>query len=141
MISLCIILWECMNSRAEKMQAAKNLVSCSVNLCFRQIWYLKSPPGIRSMTRKSESLSWNACRIFTMNLCFSLFRRSLSFLIDSLLFLAKMLIEDRSTLPWTSLSWQRTVQSFYLEPCELSQILPFLSRGCISSCSCIFFRK
>ncbi len=94
-MSLWIIFWECMYSKPRKMQAAKNLVCYSVNLCFRQMWYLKSPPGIRSITRYKVSLSWKAWRILIMNLFLSTLSRFLSFLMDSLLFFARILDKSK----------------------------------------------
>lgn len=51
LMSLWMIFWECMYSREMKMQAAKKRVCSSVKRCFLQIWYLRSPPGIRSIIR------------------------------------------------------------------------------------------
>jgi hypothetical protein len=91
LISLWIIFCECMYYKPRKIHAAKNRVCCSVNLCFLQMWYLKSPPGMRSITKYKVSLSWKACLMLIMNLFFSILSRFLSFLIDSLLFLARIL--------------------------------------------------
>ena len=81
----------CTNSSPWQMQAAKNLICCYVNLCFLQIWYRKSPPGIKSIIKYKVYLSWNACLMFTKNLCFKNVNSFLSFLTDSILFLVMML--------------------------------------------------
>jgi len=44
------------------------LVCSSVKRLCLPIWYLKSPPFIKSMTRYKFSLSWNAYSILTRNL-------------------------------------------------------------------------
>lgn len=118
-----IILRECRYSRPENMQAAKNLVYSSVNWCFLHIWYLKSPPGIRSINKYRYSRSWNACRMLTINLCFIWVRSSLSFATDSMLFLVIILnyryLTPLSTFP----SWHNRILSFYLPLSTPSQIL------------------
>ena len=80
-------------------------VCCSVNLCFRHMWYRKSPPCFKSSTRYRLSLSWKACRMLTMNLCLSSLRRWFSLRTDSLLFLARMLPQYTGTLPCSFPSW------------------------------------
>lgn len=86
---MMFLLW--INYNPWQMQAAKNLICCSVNLCFLQIWYRRSPPGIRSIIRYRVSLSWKACLILTKNLCFKEVSNFLSLRTESMLFFVMIL--------------------------------------------------
>lgn len=112
------------------MQAAKNRASCSVNLCFLHMWYLKSPPGIRSMMRYKFSRSWNACLMLTINGFLTLVSSYLSLVTDSILFLV-MILEYYSnfTLPWTSPSWRRSARFYGPRLSTLCRIRPSRSHA------------
>jgi hypothetical protein len=75
-ISRWIIPFMWMYSKALMMQATKNpkalwgslRVCSSVNFLWFQIWYLKSPPESKSITRYKFSRSWKAYTMLTINL-------------------------------------------------------------------------
>jgi len=106
--SLWIILCKCRCSRLSRMQAIKNpalflfhqqlinykvlLVVFSENRLFRPIWYLKSPPFIKSITKNRFSLSWKAKVMLIMKGCRIEANNSLSFITEWTLLLEITLI-------------------------------------------------
>lgn len=128
----------CTNSSPWQIHAAKNLICCSVNLCFLQIWYRKSPPGIKSIIKYNVSLSWNAWRMFTKNLCFKYVSSFLSFRTDSILFFVIILsIKIIRTLLLTFISLRTKYPFSSTALCKPAQIHPFQSRECTRTCSCL----
>ena len=116
-----IIFFSCRYSKLEKIQAEKNRTYCSVNLCFLHMWYRRSPPVIKSMTRYKCSRSWKACLIFTINLCLTFVSSSLSLLTDSRLFFVRILYINKDTQLLTSPSWRKHGLFFCLKPSKLCQ--------------------
>lgn len=66
-------------------EAIKNLAYDSKNLLL-PMWYLKSPPVSRSITKNRPYLSWNAQFMLTRKGCFKSESSSLSFITDWTLF-------------------------------------------------------
>jgi hypothetical protein len=60
LMSLWIIDFEWAAEIALKTQETKNFVYSSVKTLFLEIWYLKSPPVSKSITKNKLSWSWNA---------------------------------------------------------------------------------
>ena len=75
-----------------RIQAIKNLASFSLNLRRQPMWYLRSPPMRRSITRYKFYLSWKAYAMLTMKGCFSLESSSLSLRTEWMLFFPIILV-------------------------------------------------
>lgn len=63
------------------------LVYFSENLCYRPIWYRRSPPLIKSIMRYKWLLSWKAKFMLIMKSCRILLNRLLSFMTELMLLL------------------------------------------------------
>ena len=112
-------------------QAAKNFVWSSLNLRCLQIWYLKSPPPSKSITRYKFSRSWNANLILTMESLWIFDSKFLSFKTEFTLLLRQNSL-FRHFLHSKLLSW-----SFFLnlpDPAEAAFANNVHSQKLIFSC-------
>lgn len=99
--SLWMMLCLLRNSSATTMHAAVNLVSCSLNTLFLEMWRRMSPPVSKSIMRYKVCESWNPNYIFTMKSKFKLDNILRSFITLLADFLVIILILDISFIAYS----------------------------------------